>query len=141
MLLEPILLGASLRAVLSDIFDALRAGIERDKLLVELAILLIALVLLVLDDVLQRTLLVLALTDVDELVTRRLDLAILLARFGLLSFNSLFLGLMHGGCLLGLRKLLVVRKFGLLFCQLVVVIQVAEPARVHHRCVIAASVG
>lgn len=76
MLLEPVLLCASLRAVLRNIFDALGTCIERDELLAELSILLIFTVLLVFDYMLQWAFFVLALADVDQFVAWRPDIRI-----------------------------------------------------------------
>jgi len=65
------LLEAALRAVLGWIIKALRAGVVRNELLVELFTVLVVRVkpiLLLFPDVLQWTLIIAALTDVDEFV-------------------------------------------------------------------------
>ena len=138
MLLEPVLLGASLRAVLRNVLHALGTGVERDELLVELAIFLTFAVLLVLHHVLELAFFVLTLADVYQLVAWGLDLAIFLR--GLLRFFSLdhlLLVLLECGHLLRLRELLVMRELRLLLRQLVVVVvDVAEAARVHYRLVV-----
>lgn len=77
MYLEPVLLEASLGAVLCSVDLALRTSVERDKLLVKLLALLnvgvwvVDAVLLVLPNVLQRALVILALTDMDHFVRWR----------------------------------------------------------------------
>ena len=77
MYLEPILLEASLGAVLGGINLALRTSVERNELLVELLALLdvgigvVNAILLVLPNVLKRAFVILALTDMDHLVRWR----------------------------------------------------------------------
>ena len=77
MYLEPVLLEASLGTVLCSVNLALRTSVERDKLLVKLLALLnvgvwiVDAVLLVLPNVLQRALVILALTDMDHFVRWR----------------------------------------------------------------------
>ena len=78
MYLEPVLLEASLGAVLCSVNLALRASVERNELLVELLALLdvgigvVNAILLVLPNVLKRAFVILTLTDMDHLVRWRL---------------------------------------------------------------------
>ena len=138
MPLEPVLLGTPLSAVFDFVLQALGTSVERNELLVELTILFAVRVLLVFHQMLQRTLVVGALTYVNELVRWRLDTHVLFAVF--LAFTLLLLlpstlGLRqrgHGMFLLFSRKLLIVGHLTLCLGQLVVMVEVAEAAGVHY---------
>ena len=72
--LEPILLEAPLRAILNRLLRTLRTTVEWDELLVEFFVSadewLINAILLILPDMLQRALIVLALADVNHFIIR-----------------------------------------------------------------------
>ena len=80
MPLEPILLGAPLSAILHLVFEALGTSVERNELLVKLAVFFTVRVLLILHQMLQWALVISALANVDEFIRRWLDGHVFFAR-------------------------------------------------------------